>query len=1612
MAASLESAKSRLLDEVVKDAARQAGAKEAKDAEAWARQLYAGAPPRDLLGDTAANLAGAALALWRHAGQRTPGQAKVRVYQPTQSADGWTCGHDTVVEAVNDDMPHLVDSLCAFLGTHAEVKLVVHPVMLARRDAAGRRTALCAAGSTEPGTLRESVIQVRLGEVPASDLATLQSGVEGVLSSVRRAMDDQPALRERLAALASDLDRGPAALPAAERAAAAGFLRWLGQNHFVLLGYREVAFDVKGDDARARLLPGAGLGLLRDEAYTLFDGLQRMMRLPEGARRALLQPEALRVAKASRRSPVHRAVPLDVISLPTLDAAGKVVGERCIIGLFALGVYTQAPQQIPYLAPKVEAVLARAGVPLDGHRGKQLRHVLETYPRDEMFQSSVDELLEIATGILDLQDRARVGLFTRRDPLGRFVSCLCYAPRDKFDSTLRKRFATLLEQAYGGKVDSFSTMAGDALARVHFLVTLAAGAPAEVDEAAVEERMREAARSWPERMQAAMHERDGSAAGRARAARFAHAFSQAYEERNDPATGAEDAFHVEEALRDGLALHLDRAPRAASSALRFKVYFTGAAVPLSHVLPMLENLGVVVAEEFPYEATLPDGGGTVRIREFEMHTADGRDADVATLRERFQDAFAQVWKGAMENDGLNRLVVAAGLSAREVTVLRGYAKYLRQAGIPFSEAYMAGVLARHAEVARLLVDLFTRRFDPARDARREADAKALVERIHARLATVTNLDDDRILRRFLNAIECTLRTNAFQRDGQHQPKAWLSFKLDSRRLDDLPLPRPFREIFVYSARFEAVHLRGGKVARGGLRWSDRREDFRTEVLGLMKAQQVKNAVIVPVGSKGGFVLKQAPEGRDALQAYAVDCYKQFLRGLLDITDNFQGAAVVAPRDVVRHDEDDPYLVVAADKGTATFSDHANSVSAEYGFWLGDAFASGGSAGYDHKAMGITARGGWEAVKRHFREMGKDIQAQDTTCVGVGDMSGDVFGNALLLSRHLRLVAAFDHRHVFVDPAPDPATSFAERERLFRLPRSSWADYDATKISKGGGVFDRKAKSVPVSPEMRTLLGLTADTATPADLMRAVLKADVELMWFGGIGTYVKASAETHADAGDRANDALRIDATELRVKVVGEGANLAMTQRARIEFGLAGGRLNTDAMDNSAGVDTSDHEVNIKIMLGDVVASGGLDRARRDELLKQMTDEVGALVLRDNYLQTQAITITHTMSARLLDRLGRFMGTLESQGKLNRRLEGLPDAAALRARRGVGLSRPELCVLLAYAKIDLYDALLASDLPDDPAMAEDLARYFPPVLPQRFPEAMARHRLRREIIATCITNQLVNRVGITFAHEVAEKTGATPADVARAFVLVREAFDLPSLWAGIEALDGRVPALEQARMLAEAGRMVERATVWLLREEARPLKVQELAKAWKESLAEAVRVLPEVLVGTARADHEKRAQAAVAAGVPAALAARVAALPRLATALDLVRLARKAKSPAAEVAREYFAAGERFGLDWLRTAALALPAESAWDKQAVTAVVDDLYAQQAALVASVLAGGGKGARGEVAAKAPTEALARWCAARAAQVERADQLLAELQAAGTPSLAMLAVANRALKTLAG
>ncbi len=1580
-------------------------------AETFVRQFYANVPPEDILDRDSDALYGAALAFVNFGRVRPPGEAKIRVYNPRFEEYGWQVGH-TVVEIITDDMPFLVDSVTAELNRQGlTVHLVIHPIFRVRRDRNGNLIEFLDRDAGPNGAALESFMHFEVDEHTSPEfLREVERGIERVLRDVRAAVEDWPRMREKARGLLAAMEKTPPDLPEDEVRETREFLRWMEDDHFTFIGYREYRFSGTGARARMNVVSGSGLGILRSDDVLVFRGRRNLASLPPDVRAFLREPKLLNVTKANLRSTVHRATHLDVVSFKKFDPDGTVTGEVLFLGLFTSTAYSRTPRDIPFLRRKIATILERSGFPPNSHDRKALQHILETYPRDELFQISDDDLFDISMGILHLQERQRFALFVRKDSIGRFVSCLVYVPRERFSTDLRLRMQDILARAFNGRVSAYYPELGhDApLARVHFIVATDSRKIPDVQIEEIEAQLVEAGRTWSDKLREVLVEGKGEEQGLRLFRRYENAFASAYQEQANAHIALIDIERIEETLETGrLGMNLYRPIEATDDEVRFKIYHAREPVPLSDILPMLENMGLKVISEIPHVVE-PAGTDPVSIHDFGAVRADGRPIDIAGIREAFQEAFGHVWNGDMENDGFNRLVVFAEMRWRDVVLIRALCKYLRQARITFSQTYMEQTLANNPAIARMIAELFRARFDPALDGGREEREAAIVAKIEAALEDVSNLDEDRILRRFVNVVQSMLRTNFFQTAADGGPKPYLSFKLDSHKLDELPEPRPLYEIFVYSPRVEAIHLRGGKVARGGIRWSDRREDFRTEVLGLVKAQMVKNAVIVPVGSKGGFVVKRPPStgGREALLAEGVECYKTMMRGLLDLTDNIRKGKVVPPPDVVRHDDDDPYLVVAADKGTATFSDIANSVSRdEYGFWLDDAFASGGSAGYDHKKMGITARGAWESVKRHFRELGKDIQKEDFTVIGIGDMSGDVFGNGMLLSRHIKLIAAFNHMHIFVDPDPDPARSWAERKRLFDTPRTTWADYDPSLISKGGGVFERRAKSIRLTPEIKRLCGLSKDKVAPAELIQALLKVEADLLWFGGIGTFVKAHDETHAEAGDRANDAVRVDARDLRVKVVGEGANLGITQRGRIEFALRGGRINTDAIDNSAGVDCSDHEVNIKILLGSVIAHGDMTMKQRDRLLQKMTDEVAELVLRDNYLQTERLSLTESQGVDLLDYHIRLMRRLERAGRLDREIEFLPDDETLEERQaeGIGLTRPELSVLLAYSKLALFDELLPSDLPDDPQMVEELVLYFPKPLRKKFRKEIERHSLRREIIATCVTNSVINRGGITFVWNMMENTGLPAAEIARAYSITREVFGLRDLWAGIEALDNKVPAAVQIAMMVDSHRLIDRATLWFLHHCRHPLDVARIVGDYTPAVARLAECLGEIIKDDDRELVDRRVADYVEEGVPEDLARRVAHLDLLVSGCDIASIARGAGAPVEDVGRIYFAVGARFGIDWLRNAAERLQPVEHWEKMAVAALIDDLFGHQRDLTTKVMDAAGD-------AKIAGDIVDAWVEARAALVARTEDTLAEIRSAGAPDLARLAVASRQFKSL--
>ena len=1565
------------------------------------------APDEELVGLTAQEMFDAAGEHRELAAVRLPGELKLAITEPRGSQ-----GH-TVVQIVTDDMPFLVDSVIALLTAHQlQVHLMVHPLIVVRREPLGALAELCA--DVEPddaidGDIVESWIRIEIDPVRKAEARQqLHNEVRRVLTDVRDAVEDWPRMRQRAVVIADELAtaRGSEAklpVPDKDVTDSIELLKWLAHDHFTFLGYREYRLK----DNALHAVPGTGLGILRGESRPR--ELSSMS--PEAYQRAL-EKRLLVITKANSRATVHRSAYLDYIGVKVFDDHGEVIGERRFLGLFSSSAYRTSVRELPVVKRKVTEVLERSGLSPRGHSGKDLLQILETYPRDELFQIKTDDLYEAVIGVLRMAGRRQLRLFLRRDGYGRFISCLIYLPRDRFTTGNRLRMQEiLLRELNGIGVDYTTRVTERMLARVHFIVrTDPADPPGQVDPNELAEMLADATRMWDDDFSLVLERKLGEEPARELFARYATAYPDSYKDGHTPHEGLQDLAKLELLEEAGqLEMHLYRKRRLGAGGerepddhdVRFKVYRYGEPMLLSAVLPVLHSLGVQVVDERPYEIRRSDG--TIYLYDFGLRPPAAH-RDLSEVRPQVENAFAAAWRGEAEVDGFNELVLRAGLTWRQVVVLRAYAKYQRQAGTVFTQRYMESTFIAYPEIARLLVRLFETRFSPGLEVtapERTRLADELTDRITELLDGVDSLDQDRILRSYLTLIRATLRTSFFQRGTDGRPKSYVAFKLDPQSIPDLPQPRPKYEVFVYSPRFEGVHLRFGDVARGGLRWSDRREDFRTEVLGLVKAQMVKNAVIVPVGAKGGFVLKQKPGDRDE----AVECYKFFITALLDVTDNIQSGKIVPPPDVVRHDGDDPYLVVAADKGTATFSDIANAISVKKEFWLGDAFASGGSAGYDHKKMGITARGAWESVKKHFRDLGHDTQTQDFTVVGIGDMSGDVFGNGMLLSEHIRLVAAFDHRHIFLDPSPDPARSYAERRRLFDLPRSSWADYDKSVLSTGGGVYSRTAKSIPVTPEVRAALDLgDAKSVSPIELMRAILRAPVDLLFNGGIGTYVKASSETHAEVGDKTNDAIRINGSQLRVRVVGEGGNLGLTQRGRIEFARAGGRIYTDFIDNTAGVDCSDHEVNIKILLGGAVADGEMTLPERDELLATMTDEVAALVLRDNYEQAFALSNARAQAHSLLPVHRRMLSALESTGQLNRELEALPTDAELAARSeaGEGLTAPEFAVLLAYVKISLETEVLADELVDEAWTHQVLAKYFPRPLRERCGGRMTGHRLRREIISTALVNEVVNRGGTSFVFRAMEESGASAADVIRAYVVIREVFGLQDIWTAAEALDNQVPTAAQTLVFLESRRLLDRAVRWLVSTRRSPIDVAgEIAKL-RPGVRELLPQLPSILIGIERRSMDEHMATLADKGVPMGLAEQVTWVNYGFGLLDVLEVGASVDRPIAEVAQVYFVMSERFHIDQLLSLISQLPRDDRWQTLARMALRYDLYAALAALTAEVLAS-------TPASNAADDRVSEWERRNAASIARASNAMGDVSQ--TPAeLAALSVLLRQIRTL--
>ena len=1626
MRAQLDDAKAHLLARVA-DVAERRCDRQALSAELLAvliRRYYWHAAPEDLIDRDSVDLFGAVTTQYRLGGCRLQGTATVVAFTPTVEEHGWAARGHTVVQIITDDMPFLVDSVTAELSRQNRgIHVVIHPQLIVRRDIMGNLLEIV--DSSDPdaasdGSMVESWMSVEIDRDSDPDaLHSLESDLRRVLSDVREAVEDWAKMRATALRIVDELTDDPLPLPAQEVAEASELLRWLTDDRFTFLGYRQYDLAVEDSEDVLRAVPGTGLGILRADkpVSTSFS------RLTAEIRRKAREERLLTLTKANSRSTVHRPAYLDYIGLKRFDPNGEVVGERRFLGLYTAAAYTDNVTRTPVIKRKVAEVLARSGLPPMSHGGRDLLQILESYPRDEMFQISVDDLFSITMSVLHLQERRKLRLFLRREGYGRFFSALVYLPRDRYTTEVRFKLQDILMTELGGcAIDYTAHSSESVLTRLHFVVRVPAGEPLRaVDAAHIERLLAAATRSWSDDFADALVTQYGEERAAVLRDKYATAIPDAYREDFQARIAVPDLQQIEGLAEGGFAVNLYQPLGDGQGERRFKIYRVGPQMSLSDLLPVLQRMGLEVIDERPYQLRLADGS-RAWIYDFGLNydwslATAGAAADAASpdaVRERFQDAFAAVWSGAAENDGFNALVLLADLSWRQVTALRAYAKYLRQTGTTFTEHYIQDALVSNPHVARRLVDLFEVLFDPEHPTAGSPVSDSVAAEIDDSLDQVASLDQDRILRSFLALIQATLRTNYFQRDATGRAKPYLSLKIEPRSVPGLPEPRPEYEIFVYSPRFEGVHLRFGAVARGGLRWSDRREDFRTEILGLVKAQMVKNAVIVPAGAKGGFVLKRPPDrtDREALRAEAEACYSLFVSGLLDLTDNVVSAVgrpstVVPPPELVRRDGDDPYLVVAADKGTATFSDIANEVAQEYGFWLGDAFASGGSAGYDHKAMGITARGAWTSVERHFRELGCDIGSQNFTVIGVGDMSGDVFGNGMLLSRNIRLLGAFDHRHIFLDPDPDPAVSYGERERLFAMPRSSWADYDSELISAGGGVHPRSAKSIAITPQVRQVLNLPGDVATltPVELLRAILAAPADLLWNGGIGTYVKASTESNAEVGDKANDAIRIDGKDLRCRVVGEGGNLGLTQLGRVEFALAGGKVNTDAIDNSAGVDCSDHEVNIKILLDGVVDAGDMTPKQRNELLAAMTDEVADLVLRDNYRQNVTLAAEVAQAHSQLDVHARYMHWLEHEGRLDRALEFLPRDRQLadRRQRGTGLTQPELAVLLAYTKITLEEQLLGSGLTEDPYLHRQLYSYFPAPLRERFAGAMDDHPLRREIISTCMVNDLVNDAGIGMVFRLTEETGAPAVEIARAYSVARAVYDLDTFWTSVERLDNAIGAELQTRMRLEARRLAERATLWLLTNRRPPLDVATEIEHFSEGVADVVGHLPKLLRGDDGSNLAELRGDLVGGGVPDELAAWAASMPAAYSALDIVQVSTDSGYDVAEVADVYFDVADRLNLARLLGYVVAVGRDDRWKAMARAGLRDELYAAHAELTVEVLSTGTAGAP-------PSDRFEAWKADNTVQLAHAERTLDEIVSTGTEDLTTVSVALRVIRTL--
>ena len=1585
-------------------------AKTAQSMCEFVKQYYAGVAEQDLMMRDITDLYGAAVSHWEWMQHRKPGDVNLRVYNPVFKQQGWESAH-TVIQLVVDDRPFVVDSMLMELNHMGlNIHLVFHagalPVV---RDKKGVLQKVLTHDEIEQhdNVVFEAPVAIEIDRQADSPKAfkQIEQRLQDILQDVFQVTSDYKAMRKQLHDAIHTLSDTPHPHQGCEEeiAESVDFLRWLDADHFTYTGYGVYHRTDNGFELDKK----TALGLL---AQPHFQQEGKFLEDLAEAEATLALPCPLLISKSSHKSTVHRPAHMDSIGIKHFDDQGKIIAETRFIGLYTSTAYHSSPRYIPFLRRKVERVRERAGFSRSSHDGKALLNVLENFPRDELFQINEEDLYRIAIGVLQIQERQQIRLFIRKDTYRRYYACMVYVPRDVFNTELRLKMQNILMRALNGQHATFTpNFLRSVLCRIDYHIIVDPSQPTpEFDIKNTESTLVAAARDWGDDLQDALIDSHGEHQGSVLHNQYARAFPAGYREAFMARSAVEDIRHIETVLAGApLGMCFYRMLEEPANHIRFKLFNHGRMLHLTDVLPILENMGLTVIDERPYEMQLPSKE-PVWISDFGMMVQDST-VKPDEVSEIFQDAFANIWQGEAENDGFNQLVMKAGMSWRNIMVLRAYAKYIMQTGFHYSQSYMEDTLAENPKIANTLIELYQIAFDPQKQNENKHVVEGLEQRFKKELAEVSNLDKDRILRRFVRLFQATMRTNYYQTTAEGQPKNYLSFKLDPSRIPDLPQPIPYYEIFVYSPRVEGVHLRGASVARGGLRWSDRREDFRTEVLGLMKAQQVKNAVIVPLGAKGGFVPKRTPRNATAEEAIAEakTCYQTFIRGLLDLTDNRHNGTIIPPKDVVCFDALDPYLVVAADKGTATFSDLANAVSQEYGFWLGDAFASGGSNGYDHKKMGITARGAWESVKRHFLTTGKDIQKEDFTVVGVGDMAGDVFGNGMLLSKHIQLLGAFNHRHIFVDPQPDIVKSYQERKRLFALPRSSWADYNHDVISAGGGVFSRDAKVIPVSKEMAERFDIDGKTIEPVQLIRKLLMAQVDLLWNGGIGTYVKASSETHFDVGDRTNDALRVNADALRCQVIGEGGNLGLTQRGRIEFASQGGLIFTDAIDNSAGVDCSDHEVNIKILLNMAMTKGELTEKQRNALLMQMQDDVAHIVLKNNYGQTQTLNNMAASGHRDMDNYNRLMRYLEKSKQLDRGLEFLPDEKTLKSRKanGKGLTTPELSVLMAYTKTAIKRSVTESRLAEDAYFESYLFEAFPQVLVEKYAHLLPQHQLAKEIILTQLTNKVTKHMGIAFCHRLQDETGALFSMILRVFAIVNELLNLDEVWSEIEALDGKVPSFVQSRMMNEISKVVRRICRWFLRNRRGDLSIMQTLTVLRPKIAELKSLTKKALMPKDVETYKAVMHSYIKRGVPKTLAKDMADFAFMVPMMDIIEGATRHDVELEVMVQIYSALSTYLSFTWVREALMKFSGDGGyWDILTNSAMRDDLDKLQRTLTVSVIEN-----TEALADKSAQERVDAWMESYQFMVDRWHNMVEELQSY-SHSLVRFTVAFRVLLDL--